>query len=133
MASHLLPRWGLHPQAPDTERKNTEMYRNRSHQVSFRLSDEEYTLLQYRLSQSKMSKTNFFVFAIRNQRIVVVNDYIQILAELKRHGSNINQIAYRLNRYSHVPDNEIINTLRDCRACYAKLFDLADLISNVGE
>ena len=109
------------------------MYRNRSHQVSFRLSDDEYQILQYKLSQCKMNKTNFFVFAIRNQKIVVVEDYIPILAELKRQGSNLNQIAHRFNQYIRVPDEVIASTLNDCRACYAKLFKLADKISNVGE
>lgn len=109
------------------------MHRNRSHQVSFRLSDDEFQILQYKLSQCKMNKTNFFIFAIRNQKILVVEDFVPILAELKRQGSNLNQIAHRFNQYIRVPDEVITNTLRDCRTCYAKLFKLADKISNVGD
>ena len=109
------------------------MNRKRSHQVSFRLSDDEFQILQYKLSQCKMNKTNFFVFAIRNQKIVVVEDYIPILAELKRQGSNLNQIAHRFNQYIRVPDEVITSTLNNCRACYAKLFKLADKISSVGD
>ena len=109
------------------------MNRKRSHQVSFRLSDDEFQLLQYKLSRSKMNKTNFFIYAIRNQKILVVEDFVPILAELKRQGSNLNQVAHRFNQYIRVPDEVITNTLNDCRACYAKLFKLADKISNVGD
>lgn len=109
------------------------MRRNRSHQVSFRLSDDEYQILQYKLTQCKMNKTNFFIFAIHNQKILVVEDFVPILAELKRQGSNLNQIAHRFNQYIRVPDEVITNTLNDCRACYAKLFKLADRISNLGD
>ena len=108
------------------------MNRKRSHQISFRLSDEEYQLFMYKLSQAKMSKTNFFIFAIRNQKIIVVEDYVPILAELKRQGNNLNQIAHQLNQYINVPRQEITNTLHDCRACYSTLFKLADTISNTG-
>ena len=108
------------------------MNRKRSHQVSFRLSDDEFQLLQYKLSRSKMNKTNFFIFAIRNQKILVVEDFVPILAELKRQGSNLNQVAHRFNQYIRVPDEVITSTLNACRACYSTLFKLADTISNTG-
>lgn len=108
------------------------MNRKRSHQVSFRLSDEEYQMLLYKLSQSKMNKTNFFIFAIRNQKIVLINDYIPMLAELKRQGNNLNQIAHRFNQYIRVPDEEILSALNNCRACYRKLYQISDKISNTG-
>ena len=108
------------------------MNRKRTHQVSFRLSDDEFQLLQYKLSRSKMNKTNFFIFAIRNQKILVVEDYVPILAELKRQGSNLNQVAHQLNQYINVPRQEITNTLHDCRACYRKLYQISDKISNTG-
>lgn len=123
---------GFTPKPLNQKKEENNMHRNRSHQVSFRLSDDEFQILQYKLSQCKMNKTNFFIFAIRNQRIIVVEDYIQVLAELKRQGNNLNQIAHRFNQYIRVPDEEILSTLHDCRACYQKLYQISDKISNVG-
>ena len=120
------------PPNPWTKKGEITMNRKRSHQVSFRLSDEEYQMLMYKLSQSKMNKTSFFIFAIRNQKIIVVEDYVQILAELKRQGNNLNQIAHRFNQYIRVPDEEILSTLNDCRACYRKLHQISYKISNTG-
>ena len=130
-ASQRLPRWGCTPR-PRTKKGGNTMNRKRSHQVSFRLSDDEFQLLQYKLSRSKMNKTNFFIFAIRNQKILVVEDFVPILAELKRQGSNLNQVAHRFNQYIRVPDEVITSTLNACRACYSTLFKLADTISNTG-
>ena len=131
LARQRLPRWGCTPR-PRTKKGGNTMNRKRSHQVSFRLSDDEFQILQYKLSRSKMNKTNFFIFAIRNQKIIVVEDYVPILAELKRQGNNLNQIAHHLNQYINVPRQEITNTLHDCRGCYSTLFKLADTISNTG-
>jgi len=42
--------------------------RTRSHQVSFRLSDKEYALLQKKLAASRLSLTEFFIKPIREKK-----------------------------------------------------------------
>ena len=129
MASHLLPRWWFHPQAP-LERSPT-MKRKRSHNVSVRLSDEEYARLQYKLSHSGMTLTDFLIRAVNGQKISIIKSYIPLLAELKRQGSNLNQLTRRINEYSPVTQLEINNALQDCRACYKKIYKMTDTVRDL--
>ena len=65
------------------------MKRTRSHQVSFRLNDKEYALLQRKLAASGLSLTEFFIETIRKGKVIVINDFIPLLSELKRQGVNL--------------------------------------------
>ncbi len=114
------PMKGVHP-----------MKRKRSHQISFRLSDEEYQKFQYKLSHSDMTQTEFFIHAINGQKIRIIKAYIPLLAELKRQGTNLNQLTHRINEYSPVTQQEINNTLQDCRACYHTVYKITEEVNDL--
>ena len=69
------------------------MKRTRSHQVSFRLNDKEYALLQRKLAASGMSLTEFFIETISKGKEIVISDFVPLLSELKRQGVNLNQLT----------------------------------------
>ena len=102
------------------------MKRTRSHQVSFRLSDKEYALLQKKLAASGLSLTGFFIETIRGKKIIIISDFLPLLGELKRQGVNLNQIARRLNQFSAVSEQEILVTLQQCQNTYRQLYELSD-------
>ena len=107
------------------------MKRKRSHNVSIRLSDEEYARLQYKLSISSLTLTEFLINAINGQKINYVKGYIPLIAELKRHGNNLNQLTHRINEYSEVTRQEINKTLQECRSCYQKIYKMTETITNL--
>ena len=102
------------------------MKRVRSHQVSFRLSDKEYALLQRKLSASGLSLTEFFIETIRGKEIIIISDFLPLLGELKRQGVNLNQFARRVNQFSPVVEQEILITLQECQTIYRKLIELSE-------
>ena len=102
------------------------MKRTRSHQVSFRLSDKEYALLQTKLAASEMSLTEFFIETIRGKEIIIISDFLPLLGELKRQGVNLNQLVRRVNQFSPVTEKEILTTLQECQTTYRKLIDLSE-------
>ena len=102
------------------------MKRTRSHQVSFRLSEKEYALLQRKLAASGMSLTEFFIETISKGKVIVINDFIPLLLELKRQGVNLNQLARRANQFSPLSEHEIITTLQQCQNSYRKLIELSE-------
>ena len=104
------------------------MKRTRSHQVSFRLSDKEYALLQKKLAASGMSVTDFFVETIRGKEIIIISDFLPLLGELKRQGVNLNQLTRRINQFSPTTEQEIITTLQQCQNSYRKLIELSKKI-----
>ena len=116
MASH----WHLvggDPQAPK-EGGESHLKRIRSHQVSFRLNDKEYALLQRKLAASGLSLTEFFIETISKGKVIVINDFIPLLSELKRQGVNLNQLTRRINQFSPMTEQEIITTLQQCQNTY---------------
>ena len=104
------------------------MKRTRSHQVSFRLSDKEYALLQRKLAASGLSLTEFFIETISKGKVIVISDYIPLLSELKRQGVNLNQLTRRINQFSPTTEQEIITTLQQCQNSYRKLIELSKKI-----
>ena len=102
------------------------MPRVRSHQVSFRLSDKEYALLQKKLTASGLSLTEFFIETIRGKEIIIISDFLPLLGELKRQGVNLNQLVRRVTQFSPVAEKEILTTLQECQTTYRKLIDLSE-------
>ena len=102
------------------------MKRTRSNQVSFRLSDKEYALLQEKLAASGLSLTEFFIETIRGKEIIIISDFLPLLGELKRQGVNLNQIARRMNQFSAVSEQEILATLQQCQNTYRQLYELSE-------
>ena len=102
------------------------MKRTRSNQVSFRLSDKEYALLQKKLEVSGLSLTEFFIETIRGKEIIIISDFLPLLGELKRQGVNLNQLARRVNQFSPVSEREILITLQECQDTYRRLYELSE-------
>ena len=103
------------------------MKRTRSHQVSFRLSDKEYALLQRKLAASQLSLTEFFIETIsKGKVIIIISDFLPLLGELKRQGVNLNQLVRKVNQFSPVAEQEILNTLQQCQNTYRRLYELSE-------
>ena len=102
------------------------MKRTRSHQVSFRLSDKEYALLQEQLAASQLSLTKFFIETISKGKVIVISDFIPLLSELKRQGVNLNQLTRRINQFSQTSEREIMTTLLQCQNTYRRLYELSE-------
>ena len=102
------------------------MKRTRSHQVSFRLNDKEYALLQRKLAASGKSLTEFFIETISKGKVIVINDFIPLLSELKRQGVNLNQLARRANQFSPLTEQELMITLQQCQNTYRRLYELSE-------
>jgi uncharacterized protein (DUF1778 family) len=120
----LTPRWGR-PQAPK-EGGESHLKRTRSHQVSFRLNDKEYALLQRKLAASGLSLTEFFIETISKGKVIVINDFIPLLSELKRQGVNLNQLTRRANQFSPLTEQEIMTTLHQCQNTFRQLCELSE-------
>ena len=102
------------------------MKRTRSHQVSFRLNDKEYAMLQRKHAASGKSLTEFFIETISKGKVIVISDYVPLLSELKRQGVNLNQLARRANQFSPLSEHEIINTFQQCQNTYRRLYELSE-------
>ena len=102
--------------------------RNRAHQVSFRLTDKEYAQLQRKLAVSRLSLTEFFIEIISKGKVIVIDDFVPLLSELKQQGVNLNQLTRRVNQFSPTTEREILTTLQQCQNIYQRLYELSELL-----
>ncbi len=119
---------------------------HRSHVVKTRLTDEEHGEFMHRLEVFDMNQSEFIRKAIAGATIkpiiqaTYVNDEMldalaKLIAEYGKIGSNLNQIARRLNEF-HSPYPELADEVRGASADLAALkFELlgkvGDAIGNV--
>lgn len=71
--------------------------RKRSHQITFRLNDEEYNAFRSRLESSTMRQEEYLRFLSLGQVINVLEGFPEAVQELKKIGVNVNQLARAVN------------------------------------
>ena len=91
--------------------------RKKSKQISIRVSDEEYAKIQKKIDESGIGKAEFIVKALVNADVKVYrNDELkELLPHLGKVGSNLNQIARKLNENGYVDyKGELATALKGC-------------------
>lgn len=81
--------------------------RKRNHAITIRMSDEEYTFLQARLSQTGQTQQSYILNAIRGSTIVSVEEvkelqtinkgFADMMRQLRGLATNVNQMAHIAN------------------------------------
>ena len=95
--------------------------RTRPFAYTFRVSEQEKNLIDEKLAKSGLTMREFILRSITNKPVIVIERGGEVLAELKRHGNNLNQ-AVRNNYYG-------LNTEREIKSCIADLKELYRKIS----
>lgn len=98
--------------------------RTRNKAVTLRMTAEELALFQSQFQKSgKKNQTDFLLGLLKGKPIVVVDELAPCLAELKRQGNNLNQIARSLHEGS-ATEQGTQQILRECHALYRRLLAL---------
>lgn len=91
----------------------TITYRKRSHQFNFRASYREADIIRHKIADSGLSAQEYLLLATMSAYIVNTERLKKFIPELKRIGSNINQIAKKANMTDVVTTEEIISIRKD--------------------
>jgi hypothetical protein len=66
--------------------------------ITLRMTPEEFDFFQRQMQTAKQkTQTDFFLAVLSKKPIIVITDCEKVLAELKRHGNNLNQITRALH------------------------------------
>lgn len=120
LQSRLVRGYPLIPQENEKGGNNIGN-RTRPFAYTFRANEKEKNLIDKAISASGLTMREFVIRAIINKPVIVIERGGEILAELKRHGNNLNQ-AVRNNYYG-------LNTEREIKSCIADLKELYRKIS----
>ncbi len=71
--------------------------RKRNVTLTIRVTEKEKEAILMQAQKAKMSLTDYLVTAARNAKIYVPEDLKPIVTELKRIGTNLNQITTKIN------------------------------------
>ena len=104
-----------------------EPKRTRPNQIKFFVSDSELEKIDKKIQKSKMTKSDYLRNAALGKEIVIIEDFKEFFIELKKQGTNINQIARALNSGGSAEREEI----EEFTAEYKKHNDLIG--KNVGK
>lgn len=92
--------------------------------INFRISLEEKKKLQAKAKQAHMSISSYIIALSENKKITVAENIPELLLEITRIGTNINQIAHIGNSQKYVSKqqlDEIINLLEDVKSLMQKI------------
>ena len=94
--------------------------RARPFSYSFRVSEKEKELLDNKVSQSGLCRTDYLIKVLTEKPIASIKRGDEILNELKRQGNNLNQAVKNLY-YSHETERELLSVAADCKRLYRTL------------
>ena len=86
------------------------MNTKRTHQVTFRLSDEELEKLKKQISSSGCNQQEYLRRVALGKDITNMDGIKEVLPEMKKQGVNLNQISKRLNERGYVDYEKTLET-----------------------
>lgn len=92
--------------------------------INFRISLEEKKKLQAKTKQAHMSISSYIIALSENKKITVAENIPELLLEITRIGTNINQIAHIGNSQKYVNKqqlDEVLNLLEDIESIMQKI------------
>ena len=104
--------------------------RKRYHSISLKLTDDELELWNTKHKASGLSKTDYLLQAIRNSEVriySVAENIAPLIHEIRKIGTNLNQLAY----YSNIGQEERVraeigNIRRDNEIVMRKILEFLD-------
>lgn len=66
-------------------------------QLSFRVSEEEWELLQQKIAESGMNQQQYILSCVFGKAIINTDGIKAVVPELKQQGANLNQIGQKLS------------------------------------
>lgn len=98
------------------------MNKSRPKQLSFRVSEKEWELLQQKISESGKTQQDFILSCVLGKEITNIDGIKEIVPELKRQGANLNQLVKKLNERGFIDyKKELPETLGEVRAVWQLL------------
>lgn len=96
----------------------------KSCRVYLRVTPSELNELQKKAKQAHMSVSSYIVYLSENKKITVAENLPELLLEITRIGTNINQIAHVGNSQKYVNKqqlDEVLNLLKDIESIMQRI------------
>lgn len=96
--------------------------KSRPKQLSFRVNEQEWELLQQKIAESGTTQQDYILSCVLGKEIKNTDGLKEIVPELKRQGANLNQLVKKLNERGFIDyKRELPDTLNEVRAVWQLL------------
>lgn len=106
------------------KRKRDKLLQIRVTEAEKKKFNAEYSKTRY------ISRADFILAMIDEKPVVVVENLTPVLAELRRHGNNLNQIAHRINNADYLNSQPMSQLISRWIEAYDKLINIEQEIKN---
>lgn len=79
---------------------------HRTKKMTFRLTTEEYNSIKAKVSEAGLSQQQFLLKTALNKEIICIKEFQSLMFQIKKIGTNINQIARHSNETGVITDQD---------------------------
>lgn len=80
---------------------------HRTRKMTFRLTEEEYKKIKEKVEEAGISQQQFLLKTALEKEIIHIKEYQELIFQIKKIGTNINQIARKANETGHISESDI--------------------------
>lgn len=80
---------------------------HRTRKMTFRLTEEEYRKIKEKVEESGISQQQFLLKTALGKEIIHIKEFQELIFQIKKIGTNVNQIAKHSNEAGIVSEEEL--------------------------
>lgn len=80
---------------------------HRTRKMTFRLTEDEYARIKEKVAEAGISQQQFLLKTALDKEIVRIQEYQELIFQIKKIGININQIAKKANETGHISESDL--------------------------
>lgn len=85
---------------------------HRTRKMTFRLTEDEYNTIKDKVSEAGISQQKFLLQTALEKEIIHIKEYQDLIFQIKKIGTNINQITRHCNEAKYISDSEVAEVKR---------------------
>lgn len=97
--------------------------RRRDHVLKIRLTVTEFEEISNFARKNRMTKTDSILNAIRNHNTIIINEMPEILYELRKQGTNLNQSVKLAHQSEGENLKDLVRASQACERAYQDLYE----------
>ncbi|MCH5296036.1 MAG: plasmid mobilization relaxosome protein MobC [Ruminococcus sp.] len=110
--------------------KNANMDKSKkTERIELRLSEEEKKNIAYHSQLMNISMSEYILLNIRRKRIVICENFPELIYQISHIGNNINQIAAIANKNDYISEKNINEAKHLMGKCYDLIQDIISIIA----
>lgn len=85
---------------------------HRTRKMTFRLTEDEYNTIKDKVSEAGISQQKFLLQTALEKEIIHIKEYQDLIFQIKKIGTNINQITRHCNEAKYISNSEVAEVKR---------------------